>query len=386
MRSFRIGIVAPLVLALFFVVDGGARLVPLDVFAFRAWETVVVDPAPTGPFAANKSYFNLWSYGDLSSMGNQPHLRQYRAEHFTTDAYGYRNPPELAEGTPPPAALFLGDSFGSGAGNSDEVTLPAQLGRLLGGPVYNLSGGPLASLGDIRVAARRLHFTRGVLVYELFERNGPPGIPAPPYATFKDVSPNAAPSFSERVQARATNMKISRAEIVVAKWKKAWLAWANHEAAPPPHPDVVVGALDDGSPMIFLRHEINIVASERALPPDYFVWLARELAAHQIALEVVLVPSKYSVYAAHLAPQGLPPPTTGPLERLTSALEAAGITTVNLTGPLRAEAEAAYPRGELLYWRDDTHWNEAGIRVAAREVARRLPEARVLAPDAVGPR
>ena len=39
---------------------------------------------------------------------------------------------------------------------------------------------------------------------------------------------------------------------------------------------------------------------------------------------------------------------------------------VNLM-PVFQEATA---RGEQLYWRDDTHWNDAGIRLAAEELWR----------------
>jgi len=44
---------------------------------------------------------------------------------------------------------------------------------------------------------------------------------------------------------------------------------------------------------------------------------------------------------------------------------------VDLLGPLRAAARDAAARrgGGLIFWRDDTHWNAAGIATAARAIA-----------------
>jgi hypothetical protein len=42
---------------------------------------------------------------------------------------------------------------------------------------------------------------------------------------------------------------------------------------------------------------------------------------------------------------------------------------INTRPALRQGAETALDRDEDLYWLDDTHWNDAGIAVAARLVA-----------------
>ena len=46
----------------------------------------------------------------------------------------------------------------------------------------------------------------------------------------------------------------------------------------------------------------------------------------------------------------------------------ANVPVVNLL-PVFAQATA---QGQRLYWRDDTHWNDAGIRLAAQELWRKL--------------
>jgi hypothetical protein len=45
------------------------------------------------------------------------------------------------------------------------------------------------------------------------------------------------------------------------------------------------------------------------------------------------------------------------------------ISIVNTTPKLQAAAAEALPRGSLLYWPDDTHWNATGVAVAADQVA-----------------
>jgi SGNH hydrolase-like domain, acetyltransferase AlgX len=56
--------------------------------------------------------------------------------------------------------------------------------------------------------------------------------------------------------------------------------------------------------------------------------------------------------------------------RKEAALRAIEIPVVNLAPALRAQAEAAIVRHECLYWRNDTHWNWRGVKIAAAAIAR----------------
>jgi hypothetical protein len=56
------------------------------------------------------------------------------------------------------------------------------------------------------------------------------------------------------------------------------------------------------------------------------------------------------------------------LRALADRLRAAGVPVVDSTPLLAAQAAERLPRHEYLYWRDDTHWNAAGIRLAAEAV------------------
>lgn len=86
-----------------------------------------------------------------------------------------------------------------------------------------------------------------------------------------------------------------------------------------------------------------------------------------IAWVILLIPDKETVYRAYLPPRAYPcgeaPPSC--LDELETRLKAAGIPVVNLLPAYRQ----ATREGRLLYWPDDTHWNGAGMEIAAEQLA-----------------
>src|SRR5579862_6895223 len=180
-RFFSTGTVIPAILLAALGSDVVLRSMPLEPFAFRPWEAAIRYHAPDAPFVANQSFRKTRAYGDLAALGDFPQDRQYRSETFTTDSWGYRNPPSASEA--PPSGLLMGSSFAVGTGVNDEETLSAQLGRELRTTIYN-AGGQTPELWRIRELERRLDIHRGVVLYEFLERSDAPVIPegegAPP--------------------------------------------------------------------------------------------------------------------------------------------------------------------------------------------------------------
>lgn len=94
-------------------------------------------------------------------------------------------------------------------------------------------------------------------------------------------------------------------------------------------------------------------------------YLDDECRRRNIRLVILLIPDKEQVYLEHIPSRfntkdkPIQPSCLIPLEQ---ELAAYGIPVINLLGPYREEAV----RDELLYWADDTHWNTAGIRLAAQ--------------------
>jgi hypothetical protein len=86
---------------------------------------------------------------------------------------------------------------------------------------------------------------------------------------------------------------------------------------------------------------------------------------------VYFIPTKYRIYHQYLQPgEKLPDAQWIYLEAQCRKL---GLRCVNLTGPLLQASDALSRKGELTWWRDDSHWNANGIAVAARVVAGTLP-------------
>ena len=56
------------------------------------------------------------------------------------------------------------------------------------------------------------------------------------------------------------------------------------------------------------------------------------------------------------------------LNGLDRALQAHGLTVLNLAPLLRRKADGYLKRGQYLYWPDHTHWNRNGIRGSVNAV------------------
>lgn len=101
------------------------------------------------------------------------------------------------------------------------------------------------------------------------------------------------------------------------------------------------------------------------------VYIRDFLAERNMQLVVVPIPDKEQIYRDLIprsAWRGGRPPYPSCLPEFTAGLQSNGVHVIDLS-TVFASARA---RGEQLYWRDDTHWNENGIRLATEEIARTL--------------
>lgn len=137
-------------------------------------------------------------------------------------------------------------------------------------------------------------------------------------------------------------------------------------------PQDVLGADDPVfGPMLFYRENLRVLP---LLTPETdapaVVRTVRKIARHfqerGISLVVMLVPEKEQVHIRALPPEDQKALAQGPalLAAIEAGLKETGIPVVNLM-PSFQEATA---NGTRLYWKDDTHWNDAGIRMAAEEL------------------
>lgn len=146
------------------------------------------------------------------------------------------------------------------------------------------------------------------------------------------------------------------------------------------HPWVTAAEPDVlGDPMLFFTYHIETLAwpPEKRDPKTVsgvIQRLQRQLDQRDIQLIVVLIPEKEQVYREWIPPHveaELGPFYSSPLPALARELQEAGIQVVNLLSAF----EAATARGERVYWRDDTHWNPAGVELAVDAVWQLIQDA-----------
>jgi hypothetical protein len=350
----------PAILVVAFACDVAFHFVRLDFLAFRCDEAVS-QVVPLGHAFEPGRHFEMGrASGDIASLANLPEYRSFRPQAMTTDRFGFRNAPEAAG--LPPSVVLLGSSFTVGTGNSDEQTLARRLEALSGCSVYN-AGGWDRIVADARELVRRLGMEHGLVLLEVLERNAWEAPIAP-----EGRKPRIR--YSPLIWWYYDQATRSRLKIIA---QRIYKSFRNDRFLPNTYrPLAAVRELEDGRPMLFIR-DIEHPGPLPAIDPHIrgIERLRDALREDGHRLAVYLVPDKLTVYRDLLevpAASG----DTGPriLAEFDRRIRSLGIPTVNLEPVLHGAAEQAMKKGELIYWPDDTHWNPAGIEVAAREISR----------------
>jgi hypothetical protein len=357
-------------------------------------------PAPSNADRTPVNHFTTQTVaatrgGDLTTLigvrsAQAPFQEEREAAQRVYDAYGFLNAPYDPQQTPD--IVVVGDSF-MASGHVD-THFSEQLAQQTGLFVYNraMSGhGPLIPVYRFFDDPRFTDPPPRVLVWgfaereiggELFRRlpGRLPRTAAPADSTTAAASPTATGlriHWHEAAPARLhTSLPDTSFLAQAGQWGWARIRYALLRQL---HPWVVAsdGDVIDG-PMLFFRYHIETLGWTEAMRrpdevADAIATLDRYCRERKIRLIVVLIPEKEQVYRdaipAHLRPDGQPfPPSV--LWQLETLLHDQGVEAVNLLRPFAAAREA----GERLYWRDDTHWNDAGIRIAAGQVAALLKQ------------
>jgi alginate O-acetyltransferase complex protein AlgJ len=116
---------------------------------------------------------------------------------------------------------------------------------------------------------------------------------------------------------------------------------------------------------LFLTEELryyDAAATHRAARIDLLAAASAGLARDGVKLVVALVPDKARLYPDRLVEGRLPEYGRTRYQDTLTALQARGVQAVDLLQPLSAA------RADV-YYRSDTHWNQAGARIAAGVIA-----------------
>ncbi len=364
---WHVGMLVPGLLIGIGLLDAGLRLVPLERFAFRAWEQVLRGKAPTTAFKPNARCHVSHASGDLARMGNWSNLREDHDETFTTDGLGFRNAPEVLDSKP--AAIVFGSSFSAGSGVTDSDTISAQLAKRLGRPVYNAAApGGSCSFRLIQGLTKRLRPGGGVVILEILEREPIPQGPTDPILDGIDrwTSNPTTIAATQPQSLVPADLRTSRLEILARRFCRAlrngWLFPRNSQ--------VVCRKLRNGEPMLFYAPHIDLSNHTQDVAPaiDHWVRLVRKLQNENITPILFLVPEKPSVYGPILRePIFRRDPSV--LAKLECGLKARGIPVVNLEPVFLKQASEGYGQRQYIYRKDDTHWNPRGICLAADCIA-----------------
>ena len=314
----------------------------------------------------------------LTSMIPVPWIRkQYEEYHPPRDEWvdpdGYPNAP-LAEGETWQAAL-VGDSFMLSLGQKPFAEVLGEIGgirvltraRSAAGPFLELkkyvSNPPVSPPPPILIwnlTARELNaafFLRQPVDSWFASHPSPPSAPLPAAVRSIDWT---------RLRPDTLTSTLPQTSLTAYFARKAWTATRLLLFRTWPHD--VLGADDPQyGPILFYRENLRYFAqSDPADAKPIASVVARvseRLCERGITLIVLLVPEKEQLHLTAL-PSDLRraiTPSLDLLAALAADLRARGIPTIN---PLPS-FQTATASGTRLYWRDDPHWNDAAIHLAA---------------------
>lgn len=363
--------------------DWGARL---SIFRWQDQWLPVRNPsvvAGTGAAAARSQLIPAQTGAGLTQMLPGSRLAARYAEFHPEivlpfDSWGYVNSAEMTAGAC--SVLMVGDSFMVSLGTQTVAHVLAEIGHI---GVYNHArrgSGPFLELRRF-LASDRFSPPPGVVVWNLTARE----LGAALFqrqavqawfdrALAVDAQPSAAaPGILWDHLAPAALRKSWPSTSLTAYYaRQAWrlIEWQVFRE----WPTDVLGADDPQfGPMLFYGENLRVLpllTAETDAPPvvQTVAAVAEGLHERGMALVVLLVPEKEQIHLQALPLERQQALANG-LELLTAiaeGLESNGVPVVNLLPVF----QAATARGQRLYWRDDTHWNDAGIRLAAEELWR----------------
>jgi hypothetical protein len=272
--------------------------------------------------------------------------------------------------------LILGDSFGSGAATSQEHVWDAVFRRDYGFSTYNLSMPGYGPWHELLILKRELPRLRvGPQTTVLWAIFGGNDLDQPCPTELELPAPEG---FWKRVAVRLrTFYRRSPVRQIVAR------SLAGLSAEPLPDTPIVT-TLPDGRAFLlyspYWRREqrsLDEVKQHPNLPRirRVFAEMGRFARAESLNVVVVYAPAKSGVYSWLLGRPELrgasDTESPSPLAIVVDELcRENGLPFLDLQPLLIKEARRLYTEsGELLWWRDDTHWNNEGHAAAARAVA-----------------
>lgn len=371
---WRLGVVAPAVLALWALLDLALRVTTPPWPPMSPTRLAERAPAPHAPYAAGFQRRTRRPMPGEGALGGNVKPGEWRPPYtFSTDEHGYRLNPEIDGRRYPDAVIVGGDSFVFGAHLDDRETFAAALTRRSGLAVYGL-GRPwrnplpvedLDHLLGVWPARPRL----AVLVH-LEQHDRRDAVEAVP-ATAGGTGP------IDRWQRLAEAWtSVSPLEDVA---RRAYRLLADDRVLPNPLRDnAAILPLPDGRRLVFRASELSPVkrgydreAIEGAV--GYMTRWSDVVRERGMRSVVLLLPTRYMIYAPLLEPSKARRDSIDVARRhhadLAAALRRAGHRVVNAAELFAQSAPRELETGEFTFWLEDNHWNARGVDLVARALS-----------------
>jgi len=335
------------------------------------------------PYSPNVNETNV-VHGDLISPRMVKKYANYREEHLVTDNLGFFAPPGVTINNS--SVVVVGDSFTQGI--APDMTLSGMITKKsnnqfktynMGSPGYYYNSvlafikyfEPLPDPKSVK--------NRKILILSLTKRN----LTGEVVEEIRARSMYSAKKFRKKKLQRDIFSyfphnffkKEKRRSITVKTANNVFLS-LNETLGHVTPPDNVLFGKDK---TIFLKDDVDFWKQPHdknscLLFGDVMKFIKDEAAARGFDLWLVLVPDKSDVYA-ELLPAAYRPPASDPtaihFKNIVDCALEKGVSSINLLPVMRDKAGSS---ADLIYYSDDTHWNEKGIEAAADAIYKKLKE------------
>jgi hypothetical protein len=313
-----------------------------------------------GVYKSNRTVEMLQPFGNLVAVAGKPGLEiaEPRKILFKVDNYGFRNDNDYNN----EKYLLVGDSFIVCSSTSQEYMLSAQLRNSYQISSYNLAF-PASLHSYIRFIKQfaNSHSNDFKVLLFLFEGNDFPIISKKK----RDVA---------NKDKEISHLKIMRKKIglffrELHTWRFFYSSYHlfKRKIWSEKYDNVTIYNLtsENGGKIGFLNDYIKVTQRPAYAGGEYF---EDHLSRTDKIEYLFFIPTKYRVYYEFLDIEHHPPLPNAQWEYLSRVANKVGLKCINLTVPLQQESQRLLQVNKLTYWRDDTHWNQYGIAVAAKVI------------------
>ena len=284
-------------------------------------------------------------HGDLGAMTSE-NIAEPRRTRFDTDADGFRNERDYHG----QRFVLVGDSFAAGSSNSQEDVLVAQLARDYSLDAYSLAypGNVADYAAYVRGFVKRHGSNARVLLF-LFEGND--------FEESRGRNASALARFGRRYFGLFSDFNTYR--VTMSLYKRFTRGRDIHAGSG-------VEFIELGEKkMAFYKEYVDVTRRVQLREPEGFEQAMESMRPY--IERVYFIPTKYRVYSRHMKLGASLP--NAQWDYLNGICRKYTFRCSDLTAPLVRESDRLLKHGEFTWWRDDTHWNQYGIAVAARVVA-----------------